>query len=138
MELYNDAAVYIGTREIKCPVCGRYTPLVGNWWLSKVKGGQYAYMRPKVVDDRVEIEIVEGEKRGTPESNVRGRPQHVRCLLCGTNITTHNGEFYPKIALRDWNRKLEEYLNGRISLDDLKNSLARPRILVKVYIENKN
>ena len=32
-----DVAVYIGTWEVKCPHCGRYTPLVGNWWLARVK-----------------------------------------------------------------------------------------------------
>ncbi|MCU7787513.1 DUF1156 domain-containing protein [Pyrobaculum sp. 3827-6] len=36
-----DADVYIGTWEVKCPVCGRYTPLVGNWWLARVKGKTY-------------------------------------------------------------------------------------------------
>jgi putative DNA methylase len=30
-ELYDEGvAVYIGTWEVKCPHCGRYTPLVGN------------------------------------------------------------------------------------------------------------
>jgi len=38
-ELYDeDVAVYIGTWEIKCPHCGRYTPLIGNWWLARVAG----------------------------------------------------------------------------------------------------
>jgi len=38
-DLYDeDVAVYIGTWEIKCPHCGRYTPLVGNWWLARVSG----------------------------------------------------------------------------------------------------
>ncbi|MCS7105254.1 MAG: DUF1156 domain-containing protein [Thermofilaceae archaeon] len=37
-ELYDpDVAAYIGTWEIKCPHCGKYTPLIGNWWLAKVK-----------------------------------------------------------------------------------------------------
>ena len=36
-ELYDEGvAVYIGTWEVKCPHCGRYTPLVGNWWLARV------------------------------------------------------------------------------------------------------
>jgi len=36
-ELYDeDVAVYIGSWEVKCPHCGRYTPLVGNWWLARV------------------------------------------------------------------------------------------------------
>jgi putative DNA methylase len=38
-ELYDeDVAVYIGSWEVKCPHCGRYTPLVGNWWLARVPG----------------------------------------------------------------------------------------------------
>ncbi|AKG38568.1 hypothetical protein MA03_03700 [Infirmifilum uzonense] len=37
-ELYEpDVAVYIGTWEVKCPHCGKYTPLVGNWWLARVR-----------------------------------------------------------------------------------------------------
>jgi len=36
-ELYDeDAAVYIGSWEIKCPHGDHYTPLVGNWWLARV------------------------------------------------------------------------------------------------------
>ncbi|NAZ24252.1 MAG: DUF1156 domain-containing protein [Thermofilum sp.] len=39
-ELYDpDVAVYIGTWEIKCPHCGKYTPLIGNWWLARVSKG---------------------------------------------------------------------------------------------------
>ena len=38
-ELY-DADIYIGTWEVRCPVCGRHTSLVGNWWLAKVKKGE--------------------------------------------------------------------------------------------------
>jgi len=38
-ELYDeDVAVYIGTWEVRCPHCGLYTPLVGNWWLARVSG----------------------------------------------------------------------------------------------------
>jgi putative DNA methylase len=39
-ELYEDnVAVYIGSWEVKCPHCGRWTPLVGNWWLARVMAG---------------------------------------------------------------------------------------------------
>jgi putative DNA methylase len=34
-EVKYDADAYIGTWEVKCPVCNRYTPLIGNWWLAK-------------------------------------------------------------------------------------------------------
>ncbi|MEM1693580.1 MAG: DUF1156 domain-containing protein [Ignisphaera sp.] len=149
-ELYDeDVAVYIGTWEVKCPACGRYTPLVGNWWLVRTKDRR-VYMKPKVNKDKVEIEIVEGEDK-PPAKNINAREEYARCLLCGTKISKayrddknivlvaseskpkdKEVEFYPKLALRDWNEKLEHYLWGAISLDELKSSLARPTLLVKV------
>jgi len=158
-ELYDDVAVYIGTWEVECPVCKKRTPLVGNYWLARVKNKKYAYMKPKIEGDRVSIEIVEDETKGAPIPNVRGRPELAECLLCGSRITyidpktgrvySSKGEvrndfikkrleFYPKYALNDWNQKLEEYLEGRISLEELKNAKARPRLLVKVKIVNRD
>jgi len=154
-ELYDeDVAVYIGTWEVKCPICGKYTPLVGNWWLARVEKKRYAYMKPKVERDRVTVEIVEG-KKDAPLPNVRGRPELAECLLCGSRITyidpetgriygskgevskalRNRLEFYPKFAIKEWNAKLEEYLDGRISLEELKNVKARPRLLVKAGID---
>ncbi len=158
-ELYdNDVAVCIGTWEVKCPICNRYTPLVGNWWLAKVKGKKYAYMKPRVEGNKISIEIVEGRESGAPSPNIKGRPELAECLLCGSKITfidpetgrvyrsksevnnkliKERLEFYPRYALKDWNRKLEEYLEGKISLEELKNALARPRLLAKVRIASK-
>jgi putative DNA methylase len=57
-ELYDeDVAVYIGTWEVKCPHCGRYTPLVGNWWLARVSR--------KGEEDEEEEGEEEGVKSGT-------------------------------------------------------------------------
>ncbi|MFZ8857993.1 MAG: DUF1156 domain-containing protein, partial [Candidatus Caldarchaeales archaeon] len=57
-ELYDEGvAVYIGTWEVKCPHCGRYTPLVGNWWLARVSR--------KVEEDEEEKGEEEGVKSGT-------------------------------------------------------------------------
>jgi len=161
-ELYDeDVAVYIGTWEVKCPntLCNKYTPLVGNWWLARVKGKKYAYMRPKVEGGKVNIEVIEGRTEGIPSPNVRGRPELAECLLCGSRITYIDPktgriyrskgevrnklikdrlEFYPKHAINDWNRRLEEYLEGRISLEELKNVKARPRLLVKARIIDKD
>jgi len=109
-ELYEeDVAVYIGSWEIKCPNCGRWTSLVGNWWLARVKGEKgyerLAWMEPKIVGERVEIEVVdlnkmlgsellkEAEVRGAtvivggkqfkvPESNIEARRETATCLLC--------------------------------------------------------
>jgi len=109
-ELYDeDVAVYIGSWEVKCPNCGRWTPLVGNWWLARVKGKKgyerLAWMKPKTVGEKVEIEVVdlnkmlgsgplkEAEVRGTivkaagkqfkvPDSNIEARRETATCLLC--------------------------------------------------------
>ena len=64
-ELYDeDIAVYIGTWEVKCPHSDHWTPIVGNWWLARVKDskGKYqrlAYMRSKKNGDKIEIEVVD-------------------------------------------------------------------------------
>jgi len=76
-ELYDDnTAVYIGTWEIKCPHCGRWTPLVGNWWLARVpkrtteeedgRSGIYkrlAWMEPVKVGDHIKINIIDLNKK---------------------------------------------------------------------------
>jgi len=61
-ELYGeDIAVYIGTWEVKCPYCGKYTPLVGNWWLARVKGKKgfetLAWMTPVKTENGIEIQV---------------------------------------------------------------------------------
>ena len=78
-ELYDDdVAVYIGTWEVRCPHCGRWTPLVGNWWLARVsekineeegeegtRGGTFkrlAWMEPIKAGDQITIKIVDLKK----------------------------------------------------------------------------
>ncbi|MEM1809121.1 MAG: DUF1156 domain-containing protein, partial [Thermosphaera sp.] len=63
-ELYDgETAVYIGSWEVKCPYCGRYTPLIGNWWLARVKGEKgfkaLAWMTSEKGSDGVEIRVVD-------------------------------------------------------------------------------
>ncbi|MEM4030168.1 MAG: DUF1156 domain-containing protein, partial [Thermofilaceae archaeon] len=77
-ELYDDdIAVYIGSWELKCPYCGNYTPLVGNWWLARVsretdeeeEGGEegtrsghfrrLVWMEPYKLANNVSIRIVD-------------------------------------------------------------------------------
>jgi putative DNA methylase len=69
-DLY-DADVYIGTWEVKCPHCGRWTPIVGNWWLARVGGAdseeeeeggrrefeRLAWMEPQKVGNEIMIKI---------------------------------------------------------------------------------
>ncbi|MBC7123664.1 MAG: DUF1156 domain-containing protein, partial [Pseudothermotoga sp.] len=63
-ELYDDdVAVYIGTWEIRCPHCGRWTPAIGNFWLARVKDGKHytrlAYMKPEKNGDEVEMKVID-------------------------------------------------------------------------------
>jgi putative DNA methylase len=109
-ELYEeDIAVYIGTWEVKCPNCKRWTPLVGNWWLARVKNGdgyaRLAWMEPLVKGDEMKISVVDlnktlgdfvvekasvsglkivanGKKFRVPESNIEARREKAVCLLC--------------------------------------------------------
>ncbi|MEM3536256.1 MAG: DUF1156 domain-containing protein [Candidatus Bathyarchaeia archaeon] len=109
-ELYDeDVAVYIGSWEIKCPHCGRWTPLVGNWWLARVKAGEgyarLAWMEPIIEGDEAKICVVDlneelgdravrsarvsglrilanGKEFRVPESNIEARRERAVCLLC--------------------------------------------------------
>jgi len=171
-ELYGeDVAVYIGTWEVRCPYCSKYTPLVGNWWLARVKGSRgfesLAWMTPAKVEDGVEVQvnqvrdpkelqlaktvtkgrrtvgieidgrwIIVGDPALGGEPNVDARNSRATCLYCYARISGVRGRWYVKEALREWNEKLEKYLNGEIDLEELKYSPARPRILVKVKTED--
>jgi putative DNA methylase len=173
-ELYDpDVAVYIGTWEIKCPYCGRYTPLIGNWWLARVKGKRgfksLAWMIPVKTEKGVEIKIEKitdrsvlltaktirrgrrtigietGDKKiivGDPalngEPNIDAQANKAVCLYCHANIKGTKEKWHVKEVLREWNERLKKYLNGEISLEELRQSSARPRLLVKVRIVNKD
>jgi len=74
-ELYDsDVAVYIGSWEIKCPHCHKWTPLIGNWWLARVKKtseesgeenvskgmfSRIAWMTYKPEGERIKIKIID-------------------------------------------------------------------------------
>ncbi|WP_276813930.1 DUF1156 domain-containing protein, partial [Desulfurococcus amylolyticus] len=179
-ELYDgDTAVYIGSWEIKCPHCGRYTPLIGNWWLARTsrvsseeseseeeevmrKGlfQRLAWMEPVRQGDTVHIGVVdlnkelgrthvvarvnskqglvevEGRQYRVPRPNIDARRETAICLLCNNQVGKVGGEWYVKTALREWNQNLEKYLSGQMTLRQLQDSRAMPRLLVKVKIVN--
>ena len=171
-ELYDDdTAVYIGTWEVKCPRCGRYTPIIGNWWLARVKDsrGGYkalAYMQPEKQDDTIVIKPVDltselskartvkvtdseitilyktGEKQvyrlpNNGKPNKTPKKDEAICLHCQNPINQKkNGKWIIKEYIREYNQKLEDYLEGRITLEELKNTQARPRLLIKVKAPN--
>jgi len=155
-ELYDDTAVYIGSWEIVCPNCGRRTPLVGNWWLARVKGKEgyerLAFFRPFKAEGEVKIEVVDlgkdvraevdartgiirtaDREYRVPAPNVVARSQTARCLMCEMPIKADR-EWYVKEAIKEWNENLDRYFSGEISLEQLLNSRARPVILIKVKV----
>jgi len=178
-ELYDgDVAVYIGSWEIKCPHCERYTPLVGNWWLARVKKGdkysRLVYMRPRKEGDEIGIEVVDlnkkygnsiirakvsktkieidGKVENVPEPNIEARKNQAICLHCNNVIKYIDPETgkhyietknlptaiknrvkpYVKYALIQYNTLLEQYLEGSITLEQLRQALAQPKILIKI------
>jgi len=183
-ELYDeDVAVYIGSWEIKCPHCGRYTPLIGNWWLARVSGKstgeeeeesedeegvrsgvfhRLAWMTPytssgvigiRIVDlnkeiSRREIDARVNTKQGTvevfgrayniPRPNINAKRETATCLLCNNTIKNagKSKEWYVKEALKEYNENLERCLRGEITLENLLESRAKPRILVRVKVIN--
>uniref|UniRef100_A0A7C1GCQ9 DUF1156 domain-containing protein n=1 Tax=Thermofilum adornatum TaxID=1365176 RepID=A0A7C1GCQ9_9CREN len=189
-ELYNpDVAVYIGTWEVKCPHCGKYTPLIGNWWLARVSKGssketeeeekegakkkifsRLAWMdwenwAIKIVDLNKELKTsqirakvnskqgyveLEGSKRTVRKPNIYAKRKIATCLHCGNQIRyislktgkhsiekpkDKETEWYVKHALKQWNKLLEDYLSGKIDLEKLLQSPARPTFLTKVKIK---
>jgi len=165
-ELYDpDVAVYIGTWEVKCPFCNKYTPLIGNYWLARVEGkpGKYkrlAWMEPLIINNRIEIKVIDLNKKlglkdipakvtenivevsGTsykvPEANIEAKNSLAKCLHCNRVMPGKRDQWYVKQALQEWNNKLEKYLNGEISFKELIQSPAKPRLLAKVKIVNKD
>jgi putative DNA methylase len=173
-ELYDpDVAVYIGTWEVKCPYCGKYTPLVGNWWLARVKSStgfkNLAWITPAKTEEGVEIQvtrikdprelqlaktitkgnravgieingkrIIVGDPALGGEPNINLRNNEAVCLYCHTKLKGTKEKWLVKEAVREWNDKLEKYLNGEVSLEELKSSTARPRLLAKARIINKD
>ncbi|HID40592.1 MAG TPA: DUF1156 domain-containing protein, partial [Pyrodictium sp.] len=99
---------------------------------------------------------LDGHRYQVPEPNIAPRSNTATCLQdgqplgyidpeTGKTYTTKNQappgirdrlEWYPKWALKQWNKLYEQYLQGKASLEDLKNAPARPRLLAKVKIVN--
>lgn len=165
-ELYDDdVAVYIGSWEVKCPHCGRLTPVVGNWWLARVKDskGRYrrlAYFRPVRDGDDIRVEVVDlnelhrdvskakvdtrrrvieidGMKYEVPKANIYARGSRAWCLRCGIEIrfVDDEGRHYDKKEGRD----LEWYIKWALKrYNEGDERFAGQRLLVRVKVEDGN
>jgi len=117
-ELYDDdVAVNIGTWEVKCPHCSRWTPLVGNWWLARVKDRKgykrLAFMKPVRNGNGIDIEVVDVNRFGNvskaeviqnvkmktwtikingktfevPKPNIDNQRRTLTCLNCNSDVS---------------------------------------------------
>ncbi|MEM0050224.1 MAG: DUF1156 domain-containing protein, partial [Candidatus Bathyarchaeia archaeon] len=142
-KLYDeDTAVYIGSWEIKCPHCGRWTPLIGNWWLARVKGNKgyerLAWMKPVIKGDKVEIDVVDlnrtlddraikdaqvsglrvtvnGKEYRVPEANIEARREKAVCLLCHQpimQVDPQTGRHYTET--KNLSKEVMERLEGYV------------------------
>ncbi|MEM3518651.1 MAG: DUF1156 domain-containing protein [Candidatus Micrarchaeaceae archaeon] len=87
-----DVAVYIGTWEVKCPHCGKWSPLVGNWLLARVKNtkGKYnrlAYMDYKRGNEGIEIKVVDVNR--DVEKTMKGK---ITDIIGNAKVDTNKGE----------------------------------------------
>jgi putative DNA methylase len=142
-ELYeDDVAVYIGSWEVKCPHCGRWTPLVGNWWLARVKAGdgyaRLAWMEPVIEGNDVKIKVVDlnkvlgnravekarvsglrvtanGKEFRVPESNIEAKRERAVCLICHQpimQIDPQTGKHYTET--KSLPKEVKERLKGYV------------------------
>jgi Adenine-specific DNA methylase containing a Zn-ribbon len=157
-ELYDDdVAVSIGTWEVKCPHCRKWTPLVGNWWLARVKDKKgykrLAFMKPVRNGNDIDIEVVDVNSHGNaskaevdtgpgkikigetvyevPKPNLNARRQQATCLNCGNliRLVDAEGNHFMEGRNLEWFVKwaLKKYHE-----DDVQ--FARQRLLVKVKV----
>jgi len=154
----DDVAVNIGTWEVKCPHCGKWTPLVGNWWLARVKDRKgykrLAFMKPVRNGNGIDIEVVEvngnvtkaevdtrtgkitiGEKfYEVPKPNLNARSQQATCLNCGNliRLVDKDGNHFMEGKNLEWYVKwaLKKYHEGD-------ERFARQRLLVKVKVDKE-
>ncbi|MCL7390165.1 MAG: DUF1156 domain-containing protein, partial [Thaumarchaeota archaeon] len=81
--------------------------------------------------------IIVGDPALNGEPNIDAQANKAICLFCHANIKGTKEKWHVKESLQEWNKRLERYLNGEISLEELRQSPARPRLLVKVRIVSK-
>jgi len=164
-ELYDDdVAVYIGSWEVKCPHCGRWTPIVGNWWLARVKKKvgnreiytRLAFFRPVRDGDRIGVEVVDlnklgdisrasvdtrrgvievkGEKYEVPKANIYARGSKAWCLHCGMEIRFVD-ENGNHYAEKKGRKDLEWYVKWALKkYNEGDERFARQRLLVRVKV----
>jgi putative DNA methylase len=89
------------------------------------------------VNNKLGIVEIFGKVYNVPKANIDAKREIAKCLVCNNMIDNNKGKkWYVKEALKEYNDNLERYLRGEITLENLKRSIARPKLLVRVKIVN--
>ena len=114
---------YISAWQVKCRSCGKLTPLVGHWHLSKDK-----YLAYEAINGELKFSVKFG--KDAPESNVhRG---NATCLLC--NMPIPNEEVVEDIRANQRERLLAVVLEGKsydIPQSEESKSLEKAEMILK-------
>lgn len=74
-------STYFHSWMVSCSNCGFKNPLVGQWWLVRVKN-KNLYLKPHIKNNKLNFSIESGDK-APPASVTRGKG---KCLNCGSVI----------------------------------------------------
>ena len=92
------------------------------------------HVKARKTKDRI---VADGKEFKVPEGNVKADKSYAKCLVCNNAFPGRGDSWYVKEAIREWNKNYERFLNGEITLEELKNSKARPVLLVKFKGDGK-
>ena len=90
------------------------------------------------VNSKQGIVEISGKVYNVPKANIDAKRETAICLFCNTTINNSgkDKEWYVREVLKEYNDNLERYLRGEITLENLWKSRAKPKLLVKVKINN--
>lgn len=95
---------YVHAWVVQCPVCGKSTPLVNNWWLSKK---EKIHLNYEVIDGVLVYSII--ENGDIQEGNIKRGT--ATCLLCSSRI--ENEHIVEDISQNEREILLAVYLDNR-------------------------
>ncbi len=122
-----EVKAYIHAWAVKCPYCGKETPIVGNWWLSSKDG---VYLGYQVEGDRITYSVKRGE---APEGNMK--QGSATCLFCTQKIK--NDHIVEDISKNEREHLLALYLGkGAFAAadDDQKRALEDARRYLREHL----
>ncbi|MEM3674549.1 MAG: DUF1156 domain-containing protein, partial [Candidatus Methanomethyliaceae archaeon] len=123
-----DVKAYIHAWAVKCPHCGKETPLVQNWWLDSENGVYLAY---EVAEDKSEIRYSIKKGKAPEGSASEG---DATCLFCTAKI--ENDHVVKDISENERERLLAVYLGkGEFAVADEEQREALEK--AKEYLQSK-